>query len=232
MRINKYIADAGLASRRAADKLIEEGKVKVNGKIASAGQDVGERDAVTVDGVKVEPSQKNVYIMLNKPKGCVATVKDDRGRKTVMDYIKTRERIFPVGRLDYDTEGLLLLTNDGELTYKLTHPSQEVPKTYVVKVEGDVAENDLALLRKGVVLDGIKTHPAKIKFIEKEGGLTRFEITIFEGRNRQVRRMFEIVGKEVSFLKRVAVGELRLGGLGRGEYRYLSEDEIAYLKNL
>jgi len=141
-------------------------------------------------------------------------------------------RLYPVGRLDYDTEGLILLTNDGSLAYKLTHPSQDIPKTYIVKVEGTVPENDLATLRNGIELDGIRLHKSKIKFLkmEDEDTLSRFEITIYEGRNRQVRRMFETIGKEVVFLKRVSVGDLKLGGLGRGLWRYLTDKEIELLK--
>lgn len=236
IRINKYIADCGVASRRAADKLIAEGKVRINNKpVTEPGVLVNEdNDTVTVDGVKVEPVNRKIYIMLNKPKGCLCTMKDDRGRKTVMDYIDIKDkRLFPIGRLDYDSEGLLLLTNDGELAYKLTHPSHEIPKTYIAKVEGEVPENDLATLRNGIVLDGVKTHTSKIKLLKvEEGDIHRFEVTIYEGRNRQIRRMFESVGKNVVFLKRTAIGELRLGGLGRGAYRYLTEKEISDLKRI
>lgn len=236
MRINKYIADCGFASRRAADKLIAEGKVKVNNKLVTElGCDINENnDTVTIDGQKLEMKNRDIYVIFNKPKGCVCTMKDDRGRKTIMDYIDIKDkRLFPIGRLDYDSEGMLLLTNDGALAYKLTHPSHEISKTYIAKVEGAVPENDLAMLRNGVVLDGIKTHTAKIKLLKvEEGDVQRFEVTIYEGRNRQIRRMFEMIGKEVVFLKRVAVGELRLGGLGRGLYRYLTEKEISDLKRM
>lgn len=234
MRINKYIAECGYASRRAADQLIKDGKVKVNGKlIAELGMDVDEtRDTVTVDGEKLEPVGRYIYIMLNKPKGCVCTVDDDKGRKTIMDYVDiTRERVFPVGRLDYDTEGLLLLTNDGALTHKLTHPSHEVGKSYVVKITSEVPENDLALMRNGMDIgEGDKTGRAKVKLLGIEDGIYRYELTIYEGKNRQVRRMFEKVGKEVLFLKRVAVGELRLGGLARGKCRFLTDKEVSYLR--
>ncbi len=235
-RINKYIADCGIASRRAADKLIEERRVKVNGKtIDTPGLDINEEnDTVTVDGVKIKPSTRFVYIMLNKPKGCLCTMKDDKGRKTIMDYIDIKNRrLFPVGRLDYDSEGLILLTNDGALTYRLTHPSHEIPKTYIAKISGEVQESDLATLRNGIVLDGIKTHTCKIKLLEvEEGDIYRFEVTIFEGRNRQIRRMFESIEKEVVFLKRIAIGDLKLGGLGRGAYRYLTEKEVVRLKKI
>lgn len=234
MRINKYIASSGIASRRASEQLILDGKVKVNNKtVTDLATDIDERnDTVTIDGKKIQPIAKQVYIMLNKPKGCVCTVKDDKDRKTVMDYLGDLKdkRLFPIGRLDYDTEGLLLITNDGDLSHKLTHPSNEIPKTYVAKVEGEVSQSDLAALRNGIVLDGKKLSRSKIKLLENTGNIYRYEVTIFEGKNRQVHRMFESVGKTVVFLKRVAVGDLRLGGLTRGTYRYLTDREIDYLK--
>lgn len=237
VRLNKYLAECGIASRRGADEIIKSGIVKINGKVAAAmGLEVDTaNDTVTVDGTVVKPISAYTYVMLNKPKGCVTTASDqDRDRKTVYDYLDYPVRLFSIGRLDYDSEGLLLFTNDGDLAQKLTHPSREIPKTYVVKVEGDVPENDLALLRKGVELDGRKTKRAKIKLIGKEqdGKISRFEMVIYEGRNRQIRRMFESVGKNVVFLKRTAVGDLRLGGLGRGKSRYLKDYEINYLMQL
>ncbi len=235
MRLNKYIAECGVASRRGADGLIEEGRIKVNGKsVTQPGTVIDEdNDTVLLDGKKIERVRRSIYLMLNKPKGCVSTVKDDKGRKTVLDYIDIKDkRLFPIGRLDYDSEGLLLLTNDGDLAFKLTHPSHDIPKTYIAKVEGEVPESDLAVLRKGIVLDGIQTHRAKIKLLEYNEGISRLEVTIYEGRNRQVRRMFESIGKQVVFLKRTGIGDLRLGGLSRGTYRYLTEKEIQLLKNL
>lgn len=235
MRLNKYIAECGVASRRGADGLIEEGRIKVNGKsVTQPGTVIDEdNDTVLLDGKKIERVRRSIYLMLNKPKGCVSTVKDDKGRKTVLDYIDIKDkRLFPIGRLDYDSEGLLLLTNDGDLAFKLTHPSHDIPKTYIAKVEGEVPECDLAVLRKGIVLDGIQTHRAKIKLLEYTEGISRLEVTIYEGRNRQVRRMFESIGKQVVFLKRTGIGDLRLGGLSRGTYRYLTEKEIQLLKNL
>lgn len=235
MRLNKYIAECGAASRRKADALIKNGEIKVNGKVVKElGTIIDEtNDTVTLDGQKLRPVNRYIYLMLNKPKGCVCTVNDEKGRKTVMDFIDLKDkRLFPVGRLDYDSEGLLLLTNDGDLAYKLTHPSHDIPKTYVAKVEGEVPESALATLRNGIVLDGIKTHRSKIKLLEFENNISRFEVTIYEGRNRQVRRMFETVGKEVIFLKRVSVGDLRLGGLSRGTFRFLTEKEIHLLKTL
>ncbi|MDD4315798.1 MAG: pseudouridine synthase [Clostridia bacterium] len=234
MRINKYIASCGIASRRASEQLITDGKVKVNNKtVTDLATSIDEyNDTVMVEGQKIQPVARQIYIMLNKPKGCVCTVKDDKDRKTVMDYIGELKdkRLFPVGRLDYDTEGLILITNDGDLSHKLTHPSNEIPKTYVAKVQGEVPQSDLATLRNGIVLDGKKLGRSKIKLIENADDIYRYEVTIFEGKNRQVHRMFESVGKEVIFLKRVAVGELRLGGLTRGTYRYLTDGEVEYLK--
>lgn len=233
MRLNKYIAECGVASRRGADKLIADGAVKVNNKtVTTLGVDINtDNDTVTVNGQKITLVNRYVYIMLNKPKGCVTTVKDDKGRKTVMDYIPQKDkRLFPIGRLDYDTEGLVLLTNDGDLAYKITHPSHEIPKTYIAKVEGDVPEADLAKLRNGVELDGITTHRAKVKKLGFEEGISRIEITIFEGKNRQVRRMFESIGFNVAFLKRIQIGDLKLGGLGRGMSRYLTDREIDLIK--
>lgn len=237
MRINKYIASCGIASRRGADELITSGKVKVNNKIVTElGKEIDEyNDTVTVDGRKIEPIKKSIYIMFHKPKGCVCTLKDEKGRKTVMDYLGEfkDQRLFPVGRLDYDTEGLLLLTNNGDFANQLTHPSGEVPKTYVVKVNGPSPESDLARLRNGIVLDGEKLRRCKIKPLgEEEEGFFRYEVTIYEGKNRQIRRMFEAIGKEVTFLKRIKIGDLKLGGLSRGAYRYLTQKEIDALMKL
>ena len=232
MRINKYLASCGIASRRNSEKLIQEGRVKINGRVVTElATDVRERDKVEVDGNVVSAIERHVYLMLNKPKGCLCTVSDDRGRKTVMDYLPERnERLFPVGRLDYDTEGLLLLTTDGDFANLLTHPSACVPNTYVAKLEGAIDEAELNVLRRGVILDGKKTKPAKVQFLGYEGELTRIEVIISEGRNRQVRRMFEAIGKNVVFLKRTQIGPLRLGGLARGGVRPLTEREIGYFK--
>ena len=234
MRINKYLAECGICSRRNADKLINEGAVKINGKTASVGDAVEfEKDVVTVNGKIVNRIKKYEYYIMNKPKGCVCTVKDDKNRKTVMDFLPADiKRLFPVGRLDYDTEGLLILTNDGDLTYKLTHPKNEVPKTYLVKTEKPVSEQDLAKLRAGVYIDGIKTKKCSIKIVEKLKESTKLHITITEGRNRQVRKMFEAVGNNVDFLKRIKIGDLQLKGLNRGEVRKLSPEEADYLINL
>lgn len=235
MRINKYLAECGVCSRRNADKLIESGKVFVNGKRAGLGEEINEgKDSVVVDGKTIHHTQTLQYFMLNKPKGCVCTVSDDKGRRTVMDLMpKDKGRLYPVGRLDYDTEGLLIITNDGELTERLTHPRNEVPKTYLVKVEGSLSADALNRLRTGVEIEPRVLVKAKsLKPVELTKASSKFEITITEGKNREVRRMFEAVGHEVQFLKRIKVGELRLGSLDRGQYRRLNEREIDYLKNI
>ncbi len=234
MRINKFLAECGVCSRRKADQLIDDGAVKINGETASIGNDVNvDNDIVTVNGKIINKVKKYDYYIMNKPKGCVCTVKDDKNRKTVMDYLPADiKRVFPVGRLDYDTEGLLILTNDGDLTFKLTHPKNEVPKTYLVKTEKPVDEQDLSKLRSGVVIDGVKTKKCNIRVVEKLKNGTKLHITITEGRNRQVRKMFEAVGNNVDFLKRIKIGDLQLTGLNRGEVRRLSAEEINYLLNL
>lgn len=277
MRINKYLAECGVCSRRKADEYVKAGRVSVNKKIVrEVGSEIDEnKDVVYVDGKKVVHITHYDYIMFNKPKGCVTTMDDtrddksgrrkqedadkntarkreiseesvrsaqqDKGigegkkpRRTVVDYLGEYKdkRLHPVGRLDYDSEGLLLLTNDGDMTYKLTHPSSEISKTYIVRIEGSIEESDLAILRKGVTVDGVKYGRCKVKVTGAEDGNTRLEVVIFEGKNREIRRMFEAVEKNVTFLKRVAIGELRLGGLSRGGYRELGEGEIAYLAKL
>lgn len=234
MRINKYLASCGVASRRASDQLIEDGVVKINGRICSPGDEVnvGE-DSVSVNGRIVSMVKKFDYYIMNKPKGYVCTVKDDKGRKTVMDLLpQNAKRLFPVGRLDYDTEGLLILTNDGELTFKLTHPKNEVPKTYLVKTEKPVSDEDLNKLRSGVYIDGVKTKKCNIRLIETTKTGSKLHITITEGRNRQVRKMFEAVNNCVDFLKRIKIGELTVSGLDRGQVRSLTPREVDYLLNV
>ena len=235
MRINKYLALCGVGSRRSSERLIVEGAVKINGTLAVLSSEINpEADTVTVSGKVVQPPKRFVYIMLHKPKGCVTTVSDDKGRKTVFDYVKTvNVRLFPIGRLDYDTEGLLLLTNDGDLANKLMHPGNQIGKTYVAKIEGEIKAAELEQLRNGIDIgDKTPTAPAKASILETAANFSRLEITVFEGRNRQIKRMFESLGKTVVFLKRTKIGELRLGGLARGEFRYLSDKEQRYLKTL
>lgn len=235
MRINKYLAECGVASRRGADELIASGRVTVNGKkMMEPGYDVVlDNDSVAVDGRRVKPVSHYTYLMINKPKGCICTAKDELGRKTIYDYVKTDKKLDCVGRLDYDSEGLLLLTNDGDLLHRLTHPSFAVPKTYVIRIEGGITDDEIKQWKKGLTLDnGEVTAPAQVVLLDNQDGLPRLEITIREGKNREVRRMAEALGKNVVFLKRVAVGDLKLGGLGRGASRFLKPQEVAYLKKL
>lgn len=194
---------------------------------------IPERDDIRVNRKKIELKQEKIYIMFNKPVGCVCTCEDDRGRTTVLDYIKgIDERIYPVGRLDFTTEGLLILTNDGDLAFRLTHPSNEVNKRYLAIVDSEITSDDVRKLEKGVFIDGGKTAPAKVKLLKVSPTRTELTIIIHEGRNRQVRRMFEAIGKNVVFLKRISVGDMNLGDLKKGEYRFLTKEEIGYLKQL
>ena len=235
MRINKYLAECGVASRRAADEMIKAGRVSVNGKIMTEpGYDVViDNDTVKVDGRKVKLITRYTYMMLNKPKGCICSASDELHRKTVYDYLRTNKKLDCVGRLDYDSEGLLLLTNDGDLLYRLTHPAFEVPKTYIVKIEGTLSDDERTRWSEGLTLgDGTRTAPASVNVLGQEGNLTRLEVTLREGKNREIRRMAEALGKTVTFLKRTAIGDLKLGGLGRGASRYLTGKEVSYLKNL
>ncbi len=234
MRINKFLADKGIASRRRADDIVAAGRVTINGVIATLGTNVEETDEVCLDGQILTVEEKKCeYYLMNKPKGVVCTVSDDRGRKTVMDLLPEGVgRIFPVGRLDYATEGLLILTNDGDLAFRLTHPTTEIPKTYMARIEGTLTEKDLNPIRSGVEIDGVLTKKCKAHIVETNKAYTKVHITITEGRNRQVRRMFESIGKNVEFLKRVSIGQLKLTGLDRGQIRPLTEFEIAYLKGL
>lgn len=232
MRLNKYLASAGVASRRECDKLILEGKVAVNGRVAALGLEVNPDDEVTVNGNKVV-LKKNEYYLLNKPKGYICSVSDDKGRKTVMDLMPSGVgRIYPVGRLDYDSEGLLIMTTDGELAQKLTHPSNEVPKTYLVKIEGTLTESDLNPIRSGLEIDGYVTKKCKAHIVETNKAYTKVHITITEGKNREIRKMFAAIGKEVTLLKRIKIGEITLRGLDRGAYRKLSPAEVAYLNSI
>ena len=234
MRINKYLADKGFASRRRADEMVSAGRVTINGEVATLGANVEEGDEVTLDGTLISITEKKEeYYIMNKPKGVICTVSDDRGRKTVMDLLPEGiGRVFPVGRLDYETEGLLILTNDGDLAFRLTHPSSEIPKTYMARIEGTLTEKDLNPIRSGIELDGVLTKKCKAHIVETNKAYTKVHITITEGRNRQVRRMFEAIGKNIEFLKRVSIGQLKLKGLDRGQIRPLTEQEIAYLKGM
>jgi pseudouridine synthase len=232
VRINKYIASCGAASRRGADALVEAGRVTVNGNIAqSHGMAIDElSDTVCLDGVKLELERDKVYIMLNKPAGILSTCHDDRGRKTVLDLVKdVDERLFPVGRLDYDTEGLLLMTNDGDFALRCTHPRHEQNKTYYAKVKGELTPEDMKRLELGIEIEGRMTSQAQISIMERYKDGAALTITIHEGRNRQVRNMFEAIDCYVSYLKRTAVGHLTLGNLGLGQWRHLTEKDFSLL---
>jgi len=235
LRINKYLASAGFGSRRKCEDLIREGRVKCNGSIITdLGFSVDEKKhKIMVDDKEAKLEKDFLYVMLHKPKGVITSMSDEHGRKTVKDIMPEEyKKLKPVGRLDYDSEGLLLMTNDGDLAYVLTHPSHEITKTYVVKVEGDVKESQLAVMRAGVVIDGVRLSKCKVKILEKVNNGTKLEVVISEGKNRQVRKMFDAVGLTVVFLKRTQIGELKLGGLTRGKCRPLNIQEVLYLKSL
>ena len=235
MRLQKYLALSGVASRRNSEKLIADGHVAVNGcVITEMGVQVEETDVVTVDGKQVKIQEEKHYIAYYKPIGEVTTVSDPEGRATVMDKFRDYPvRLYPVGRLDYDSEGLLLLTNDGDLMNNLLHPSHEVDKTYLARVSNQVSDESIRRLRAGVKLaDGRMTSPAKVRILKQEAFATVLLVTIHEGRYRQVRRMFEAVGHEVVQLKRVGFGTIMLGDLPRGSWRKLSDLEVKKLKEL
>lgn len=234
MRLQKYMADCGVASRRACETIIQEGRVQINGvTVTQLGTVIDETDStlmVTVDGKPIQQAKNPTYILFYKPQGVVTTANDQFGRTCVLDFFKDRkERLYPVGRLDYDTEGLLLLTNDGDLTYKMTHPKHELEKTYIAQVEGEITENAVSQLQQGIDIDddGRLTAPAKVR---KLGNQT-LEIIIHEGRNRQVRKMCAKVGCPVIHLKRIAIGSLTLEGLQEpGDFRELTKEELEELR--
>jgi 23S rRNA pseudouridine2605 synthase len=234
-RLQKVIARAGIASRRKSEELIKEGKVKVNGKIVTElGTKVTSSDKVEVNEVQIE-REEPVYFLLYKPRGVISSVQDDKGRKVVTDFFPhLKERIYPVGRLDYDTSGLLIMTNDGEFANLLMHPRGEVEKVYVAKTKGIPSKENLKKLERGILLDDGKTAPARVKLLsadnKKQAAI--IEIVIHEGRNRQVRRMFEAIGSEVVKLKRERYGFLNLGGLNSGDARELTPHEVKQLRAL
>lgn len=234
MRLNRYIALAGVTSRRKADELIKNGNVKVGGVVIDApGLDVKEGDTVEVNGKSVKPAASMVYIMLNKPVGYITSASDDKDRPIVTELITDiEERLFPVGRLDFNTSGMLLMTNDGSLSNKLAHPKNRIPKTYRARVSGTVSKERLAQLRKGVDIGGFITSKAHVELIKQGEHSAIVEIKIHEGKNRQVRKMFAAVGNRVVELERVAIGELYLGRLKEGHYRKLNKSEVEYLQNL
>ncbi|MBR3705436.1 MAG: rRNA pseudouridine synthase [Firmicutes bacterium] len=233
MRINKYIAQAGIASRRKADELIANGNVKINGAVMKEpGYDVQDGDKVEVNGKLLSGPKKMEYVLINKPLGMVTTVDDDKDRLTVMECVKDIDaRLFPVGRLDYNTSGALIMTNDGDLAYRITHPKHEVYKTYRARVAGVLSNEKVAKLRKGVDIGGFVTSRAKVNVIKGNAHSTIVEISIHEGKNRQVRKMFAAVGNPVQELERISIGEIRLGHLKEGHYRKLTREEVEYLRN-
>lgn len=235
MRLQKYLALCGVASRRRAEQMIRDGLVQVNGiTVREMGVQVDElRDTVAVSGETVLPEEEKHYLAYYKPIGEVTTVSDPEGRPTVMDKFRDYPvRLFPVGRLDFDSEGLLLLTNDGDLMNRLLHPSHEVKKSYLIKASNQVTEEEIRRLRAGVMIDGRLTSPAQVRLIREETFDTVLLISIHEGRNRQVRKMLEAVGHQVVSLRRVEFGPILLGDLPRGQWRTLTEKEIARLKTL
>jgi 23S rRNA pseudouridine2605 synthase len=231
VRLQKLLANAGVASRRKAEEMITAGRVAVNGEVVSElGAKALETDTITVDGVPLGAEPEKMYIMLHKPEGVVTTAADPFGRPTVMDYIPTHVRLFPVGRLDNDTSGLLFLTNDGDWANQLTHPSHEVNKTYLATIQGEPTEEEMRTFETGIEIDGRLTAKAEIVIVGRDGDKTMVRITIHEGRNRQVRKMCAAIHHPVIMLKRVAVGEVKLGNLAVGKWRNLSESELTLCK--
>lgn len=237
MRINKYIASCGVASRRKAEELIISGRVTINGElITELSTTVDEtKDIVEIDGVAINQEEKKVYILLNKPEGYITTVKDQFDRPSVLDILKdVDERVYPVGRLDYETSGLLILTNDGDLTYKLTHPKHEVEKTYLAMVNGIITPEEKRRFENGLQIEDYTTAKAKLKIVKvnEEKNYSVCKITIHEGRNRQVRKMCKAINHPVRNLRRIQMGRINIRGLEVGEYRNLTDEEVAYLKTV
>lgn len=230
-RLQKYMASCGIASRRKCEEIILAGRVKVNGNvITELGYKVSEGDSVLLDGGIIYPETKKVYIALNKPIGYVSTVMDERGRKTLLDLVEVKERIYPIGRLDYDTSGLILLTNDGDIYNRIIHPREEKVKVYIAEIKGFPSELEIINFSKGLDIGDYITAPAKIKTIKTYENTTLVEIMIHEGKNRQIRKMCEKINHKVINLKRISIGKIFLGNLEEGKWRYLSQNEILYLK--
>lgn len=234
IRLQKYISNSGVCSRRRAEELIMEGKVAVNGRIVTEmGTKVNDSDVVEVEGVKIVPESEKVYILLNKPKGYITTMSEQFGRPMITDLVKeVPQRVYPIGRLDMDTTGLILLTNDGDLANALAHPTGEIEKTYAVTVAVTPKEESLNRLREGVLLGDKVTAPAQVSLMKIRKQFSVVSITIHEGRNRQVRRMFEAIGHEVLALERIRYDFLTLEGVAEGEWRYLTESEVERLHNV
>jgi 23S rRNA pseudouridine2605 synthase len=228
VRLQKYMAECGVASRRKSEELITQGKVRINGRIAVLGDKVNpSKDKVTLNGKRLAAAKKSVYIMLNKPRGYITTMNDEQGRKCVASLVgDIKARVYPVGRLDRESEGLLIMTNDGEFANALMHPSTHVPKTYRVTIRPEITEKQATQFRNGIDIDGYVTAPCDLKVIEVGDNRTVAEVTLYEGKNRQIRRMFEALGIEVARLKRIKVGSVKLGMLKQGAYRNLTETEI------
>ncbi len=229
MRINKFIASCGVASRRKAEEMIQEARVQINNKVVNdLSTKVHESDVVKIDGKIINIIENKYYYMLNKPKGYVSTAKDQFDRPSVVDFFDKNQRIYPVGRLDYASRGLILMTNDGDLTYALTHPKYHIEKVYEVRVNFPLSSNEIEKFKSGIDIDGYITAICKIKLISD----TCYEVIIKEGKNRQIRKMFKSLGKEVLDLKRVSIGKLKLNDLKEGTYRPLTIEEVKYLKKI
>lgn len=233
LRINKFISNAGVASRRKAENLIRLGRVTVNGELCkSLSSKIDPKvDIVRIDGRQIFLDKK-IYVLLNKPKGYMCSLKDPHYNQLVSELIDIDQRVYPVGRLDVDSEGLIILTNDGDMAYRLMHPKYQIEKTYIASIKGALSKEELNLFRNGIVIDERLTYPAKISLLKKKSTTSEYTIKIHEGRNRQIRKMFAYFNKEVFSLIRVAIGEIILGNLPMGEYRFLEEEEIEYLKSI
>ena len=231
VRLQKFMSECGIASRRKSEELIESGKVRVNGAIASLGDKINpKKDTVTVNGKKIVKQKEHKYIMLHKPRGFITTMSDEMERKCVAQLISdVPQRVYPVGRLDRDSEGLLLFTNDGEFANALTHPKKHVSKTYRVTVRPGITDEQLSAITEGIIIDDRKTAPAEVRVVTKEENRVVLEIILYEGRNRQIRKMCEQLGLEVARLKRTAIGSVKLGMLKQGDWRELTEDEVRKL---
>ncbi|MGM9632121.1 MAG: pseudouridine synthase [Eubacteriales bacterium] len=233
IRLQKYFTDCGVLSRRAAEEEIKAGKVKVNGAVAELGTKIDpELDTVEYKGKKITlpKGPKNVYILLNKPCGVVTSAKDEKGRLCVTDLVKIGTRVYPVGRLDLNSQGLIIMTNDGELTNKLTHPRHEIPKIYEVEVVGNITDEQLRALNESMAIDGYVLLPVKTVLLSRGERTSKIKMTLYEGRNRQIRKMCDSVGLKVAKLTRVAIGDIKLGSLEGGKWRYLTKEEIKILK--